>query len=205
MSRIAVIGAGNVGGALGKRFREAGHTVVWGVPEPTNPKYEGLATATVANATLDAEFVVFAVPWGAARAAIDSAENLVGKIVIDAMNPIADDFSDLVPLGGISAAEHVAKWTPGATVVKAFNTVGSNIMENPQFGSVRATMLIASDDAEAKAAVLALAEQIGFAPVDAGPLSMARHLESFAWVWITLAAKLGHGREMVFELLKREP
>ncbi len=201
--KLAIIGAGTVGAALGTRFRDAGHSVQWGVPNPTDAKYEKFDPTDVASAAAGAEVVVLAVPWAAAMQALKSAGNLTGKILIDVTNPIANDFSDLVDLENTSGAEQVAAWAGGASVVKAFNTIGSNVMENAQFGQHRANVLVAADDAGAKATVLGLARDIGFDPVDAGPLRMARHLESFAWVWITLAMKQGMGREIVFQLLQR--
>jgi predicted dinucleotide-binding enzyme len=203
MKKVAIIGAGNVGATLGKRLRDAGHTVRWGVPDPTNAKYQGLDVTTPAEAAQNADIVFLAVPWSAAETAVQNAGSLAGKIVVDITNPIAEDFSDLVDLQGTSAAEHIARWAAGAAVVKAFNTIGSNVMENPQFGQERATLLVAADDGEAKQTVMGLAAELGFDPVDAGPLPMARHLESFAWIWITLATKQGQGRDIVFQLLHR--
>ncbi len=201
--QVAIIGAGNVGATLGKRLKEAGHTVRWGVPNPDDAKYQGLDVTDVGSAAQGAQIVILAVPWQAAEQAVKSAGDLQGKILVDVTNPIAQDFSDLADLGGSSAAERIAGWAPGAAVVKAFNTIGANVMENPTFGDKRATLLVAGDDADAKAAVSGLAQDIGFDPVDAGPLRMARHLESFAWIWITLAIKQGQGRDIVFQLLRR--
>jgi predicted dinucleotide-binding enzyme len=157
----------------------------------------------VATAVEGAEVVFLVVPWSAAEQAVKSAGNLAGKILVDAINPIAADFSGLASPGDSSAAEQVAGWASGASVVKAFNTVGHNIMENPQFGAQRACMLIAGDDHTAKSVVMNLAAELGFDPIDSGPLTMARHLESFAWIWIDLALKQGYGREIAFNLLRR--
>jgi len=201
--KLAILGAGNVGATLGRRLQQLGHTVRWGVPDPSAPKYAGLDVIEVAAAVEGAEVVLLAIPWAAAEQAVKSAGDLSGKILVDITNPVASDFSGLADLKGLSAAEHIARWAPGAAVVKAFNTVGNNIMENPHFGSEAASMLIASDHAEAKQRVMRLAEELGFEPIDAGPLPMARHLESFAWVWITLALKQGQGREIAFRLLHR--
>lgn len=202
--KVAMIGAGNVGSALGKRLQGIGHDVRWGVPDPTNAKYQALKNVTTpADAARDAEIVFLAVPWFAAQEAVQNAGPLQDKILVDVTNPIAKDFSDLVDLGGSSAAAHVAGWAEGARVVKAFNTIGANIMENPQFGQERASLLVASDYSGAKQTVMGLAEALGFAPLDAGPLSMARHLESFAWIWITQAVKQGQGRDIVWQLLRR--
>jgi len=200
---LAIIGAGNVGKSLGKRFQEAGHRVIWGVPNPSDAKYSELAVTDVTSAVRDAEVVILAVPWAAAEQAVTSLRNLDGKIMIDVVNPVAEDFSGLVNLAGSSAGEQVARWAANAKVVKAFNTVGNNVMDNPAFGSNKATMLVAGDDPEAKSVVLKLAGDIGFSPVDAGPLSMSRYMEALAWIWISLAYKQGLGRDIAFQLISR--
>lgn len=198
-----MIGAGNVGATLGKRLRDAGNNVRWGVPNPSDAKYQGLEVTTPKDAVQDAEIVFLAVPWFSAEAAVKELGDLREKIIVDVTNPIGKDFSGLVPFDDSSAGEQIAAWAEGAKVVKAFNTIGFNVMENPQFDSGRASLLVAGDDAVAKQTVMSLADSIGFEPVDAGPLSMARHLESLAWIWITLAMKQGKGPNIVFRLLHR--
>ena len=200
--KIAILGAGNVGGVLGRRLGECGHAVCWGVANLADAKYEGMDVRTVPAAVEDAEVILVAVPWGAAEQVIKSCGDLSGKIVIDATNPIAKDFSGLVDVNGKSAAEAIAVWAPGAYVVKAFNTIGYNVMQNPVFDQHHATLLVASDHEVARDAAITLAKQLGFDPIDAGPLSMAKYLEAFAWVWIALATKQGHGRDIVFQLLR---
>jgi predicted dinucleotide-binding enzyme len=88
-------------------------------------------------------------------------------------------------------------------VVKAFNTVGSNIMENSAFGADKPVLFFCGDDAGAKGRVKQLADELGFEGVDAGPLTQARLLEPFALLWISLALKQGLGREIAFKLLRR--
>lgn len=197
--KIAMIGAGNVGGTLGKRFCEKGHDVVYGVPDPS--KHSDLNAKSVADAVKDAEVVVLATPWSATKDAVHAAGDLSGKILIDATNPIKSTFDGMID--GPAAAEQVASWAKGAKVAKAFNTVGFNIMANPSFPGGAASMLVASDDADAKKVAMRLAEDIGFEAVDAGPLAQAKYLEDFAWLWISMAMKYGQGREMAFHLMKR--
>ena len=87
--------------------------------------------------------------------------------------------------------------------MKAFNTVGFNIMENPAFRSDKAVMFYCGDDAGAKQTVKQLTEELGFDAVDAGPLTQARVLEPFALLWISLAYGRGLGREIAFKLMRR--
>ena len=128
---------------------------------------------------------------------------MTGKVLIDAVNPLLPDLSGLVLGTTTSAAEQVASWARGAKVVKAFNTVGSNIMENPVFGQDKPVLFFCGDDASAKGKVKQLADEVGFEGVDAGPLTQARLLEPLALLWISLAFKAGLGREIAFKLLRR--
>ncbi len=198
--KIGILGAGNVGSALGRKWIEAGHEVRYGVRSPKPG--EALETS-VAEAARFGEVVVLATPWPATREALAAAGDLGGKIVVDCTNPLRPALDGLEIGTDRSGAELVAGWAPGARVVKAFNTVGFNIMADPGFGDRNATLLYCGDDASAKAAVHRLAAECGFEPVDAGPLTQARLLEPFALLWITLALKYGMGREFVFQLLRR--
>ncbi len=141
--------------------------------------------------------------WGAAQGAVQAAGSLTGKILIDATNPLKPDLSGLALGHTISAGEEVARRPSGAKVVKAFNTIGAQHMANPVFGSQRASMFIAGDDASAKRTVADLAEALGFDPVDVGPLTQARLLEPLAMLWISLAYAFGHGTNIGFKLLRR--
>jgi len=209
--KIAIIGAGNVGGALGKGWAAKGHSVYFGVPEPQSEKTLALLKSIGANAragnvqdaAANAEIVVFATPWNAAQNAVATAENLAGKIVIDCMNPLAPDLSGLVFGHTTSAAEQVASWAKGARVVKAFNTTGAANMADSRYAGGKPVMCIAGDDAAAKKSVSQLAADLGFDAVDAGPLKNARLLEPFAMLWIYLAVKQGLGPNIAFQLLRR--
>ena len=194
---IAIIGAGNVGGTLGKRFAEQGHQITFGTAHPEGnekPVSEGAKSADV---------IVLAVPYSAVDDAVKACGNVSGKLIIDCTNPIKSDFSGVIDVQEGSGAEHVARIANEARVVKAFNTIGNNIMANPKFPNGNATLLYCGNDENAKKEVHQLAQSIGFKPVDAGPLSQAKYLEHFAWVWISLAMKYGQGREIVFQLEKR--
>jgi len=195
---IAILGRGIVGETLGSRWVGVGHSVVYGSRSP------GAADELFhAEAVQRADVVVIALPWAAMEPDFLADLELGERLVIDCTNPIAADFSDLVPVEAGSGAERVAQAAPHAKVVKAFNTIGVNIMANPAFGTSKATLLIAGDDAAAKATVATLAEELGFQPEDAGPLSMSRYLEAQAWIWISMAMKFGYGREIAFNLQRR--
>jgi len=213
--RIAIIGAGHVGGTLGRRWatsRTGQHTVTFGIRagDEVDPQLGefidgsgGAARAgSVAEASRGAEVVVFAVPWKAAEQAVRSAGSLSGKIVIDCTNPFAPGLTGLDAPPGGSGAEAVASWAPGSRVVKAFNTTGFNNMADPVYGGEPTVMFYAGDDAEAKSAARALVSALGFDAVDAGPLARARDLEHLAVLWISLAFG-GLGRDIAFKLARR--
>jgi predicted dinucleotide-binding enzyme len=210
--KIAVLGAGNVGGTLGKAFALTGHDIFFGVPNPEDEKSKKLvdtigrnnaSVGSVADAVHSAELVVLATPWDAARAALQSAGNLTNKIVIDCTNPLKEDLSGLVIGHTTSAAEQVAQWTDGAKVCKAFNQTGFQNMANPKFSSGNAVMFVCGDDSISKKIVLRIVEQIGFESIDAGELSVARLLEPLAMLWIHLRYKTNMGTDFAFGILRR--
>jgi NADPH-dependent F420 reductase len=208
---IGIIGSGNVGGTFGKRWAQAGHNVVFSVRGSPSPallevmKQAGptARTGSAQQAASTSDVVLLATPWEAVRQALASAGDLRGKIVIDATNPLSPGLAGLSVGTTTSAAEMVAQWTPGAKVVKAFNTVGYNIMDNPNFESGPVSMFYCGDDTDAKRTVSSLIAELGFEPLDAGPLTQARVLEPFAMLWISMAIQYGYGRDIGFRLLRR--
>lgn len=204
--RIAILGAGNVGGALGHIWSGKGHKIVFGVPDPQKSRRNldaGAEVRTNEEAAAASELVVLTVPWPAAQDAIRSAGALRNKILIDCTNPLAPDLSGLVLGTTTSAGETVASWAPGARVVKAFNTIGAANYGNAQFGMQRADGFYCGDDAEAKNVSKRLIEDVGLNPVDVGPLRNARSLEALAMLWIDLAINQRQGTNHAFKLLRR--
>ena len=139
----------------------------------------------------DAKVVILAVPWGAVeKFATDTGKALAGKTLIDATNPLKRDMSGLVT-DGQSGAEIVQSKIPDAKVVKAFNYAFASRQADPKVEGTQLDGFVAGDDATAKADALALVASIGFRPIDAGPLAMARSLEALALQIISLNARLG--------------
>jgi predicted dinucleotide-binding enzyme len=203
--KIAVIGAGNVGKALGTAWARRGHDVTYGVRQPRDAKYQGLKTAPVAEAARAAEAILLATPWDAAEAALKSAGDLGGKLLLDATNPLSMGPQGIgLALGHTrSGGEQVAAWAKNAAVFKTLNSTGFNNMENSGGYAQKPAMLFAGDDSAKRATVGALLADLGFEPVDAGPLVNARLLEPYAMLWIDLALKRGQGRDIAFALMKR--
>lgn len=184
---IAIIGAGNVGTALAGALARAGHKVTISATHPENAIRVAQATGTGSVSTnreaVEAgEVVILAVPGTAFDAIVDELGNeLAGKVVVDVSNRPTPDPSG----AGTSAAEELQARIPDATVVKAFNTAFAARQADPKVGGVSADGFVAGDDDDAKRTVLDLVESIGFRPVDAGSLAVARTLEGMAWLNIS--------------------
>jgi predicted dinucleotide-binding enzyme len=200
--KIAILGKGNVGGTLGSGWEKHGHEILFGVRDPSKQK-NAAKTVSVRDAAQTGEIVVLAVPWNSVPAALRAAGDLSGKILLDATNPLLPDLSGLDMPEGISGGEQVASLVQGVPVVKIFNTTGYPNMANPDYNGQRATMFYCSDEAGAKRIAAGLAEDLGFEPVDAGPLRQARCLEPLALLWISLAVNQGFGVNIAFKLMRR--
>lgn len=211
-TRIAVIGAGNVGGNLGVRLSNAGFPVQFGVragakkQAPLERCGAGASVAEPAEAAGWGDVVFLAVPGTVAvDVARSLADKLAGKVVVDCNNPLTWKEGPVwapPAEGSLSAA--IAHAAPGARVVKAFNTFGAEFHADPGLaGGAPAQVFIAGDDAEARKLVGQVAAQAGFRPVEAGPLRNAAVLENVAMLWIHLATVGGHGRAFSFVMQPR--
>lgn len=200
--KVAIIGAGNVGRALGGGW-SATHDVTYGVPAPDDPKYADLAApvASNADAARAADAVVLCTPWQATERAILDCGDLTGKVVLDCTNPLTPDFATLEIGHSTSGAERVAVWAPGARVCKAMNQIGAPMMNHPRVPGTP-VMFICGDDEDAKRITVTLVAGLGFEVVDVGELSRARLLEPYALLWIHLALRRGLGTGFAFGLLR---
>jgi NADPH-dependent F420 reductase len=193
---LAIIGSGNVGSAFAKAAVDAGHSVIISSADPANADAAAKATGAVAartnrDAVNEADVVLLAVPGNAVRQIADELDGaLKAKILIDATNPLNDTYTDLA-IEGDSGAADLQRRVPGAFVVKAFNTVFASRHAKPAEGGAPLDAFIAGDDDAAKAKVAELASSLGYHPIDAGSLRMARALEEMAFLNITLNARNG--------------
>lgn len=197
---IAIIGTGQVAGALGPEFAAQGHTIVYGSRNPERDDVAELVERTGADASATtqqeavagAEIVVLAVPGGVAEEVARQLGDLSGKIILDPTNRVGrgDDgwLVHDVPGGG-SNAELIQAAAPDARVVKAFNTLNYRTMIDPESSGGPVTIPIAGDDEEAKAVVAGLIEGMGLEVVDFGPLRYARVLEEMLIVWANARAR----------------
>jgi 8-hydroxy-5-deazaflavin:NADPH oxidoreductase len=208
--KMAVIGTGSVGGTLGRRWAELGHAVTFGVRDTTDESARAVVAGTrgraslasVAESAKDAEVIVLATPYAANAAALTSAGDLSGKIIIDVTNPIGTDLQLAVGFS-TSGAEEVAKLVPRGRVYKAMNQVGFEVMADAAFPAGKPVMFVAGDDPAGKEIVLGLVAELGFEAVDAGELAIARLIEPYAMLWIHLMARRKFGRRFAFGLLRR--
>ena len=184
---IAIIGAGNVGTALAGALARAGHRITISATHPEHAAQAAQETGTGSAATNQeaiaaSEVVILAVPGTAFDAIVgEVGSELAGKVVVDVSNRPTPDPSG----AGTSAAEELQARIPNANVVKAFNTAFATRQADPNVGGVAADGFVAGDDDDAKRTVLDLVESIGFRPVDAGSLAVARTLEGMAWLNIS--------------------
>jgi predicted dinucleotide-binding enzyme len=204
--RIAIIGAGNVGGGFARAAVAAGHDVVLSAATPDKPQAVAAeigarAAETNAAAVQGADVVLLAVPGTVAPSvAAEIAPSLSGGVIVDATNALNDTYSDLA-ITGTSGAEAVQQAAGAVPVVKAFNTVFAGRYAAPTEDGRPLQVLVAGDDAAAKARVAELAASLGFEPVDTGGLRLARSLEEIAFLNITLNATKSWSWQSAFQLV----
>jgi NADPH-dependent F420 reductase len=201
--KVAIIGAGNVGKALGTSITRAGHDVTIAAKHPEHAisaAREIGATAAPSNtdAVRDADVVILAIPYvGAGEAvAAEIRGSVAGKPVVDVSNPMKPDYSGPATTDG-SAAEELQRLLPEARVVKAFNSIFASNQARP---TRDIDGYVAADDEKAKRTVMSLVESIGFSALDVGPLSSARFLEGMAFINIGLNSANGWGWTSAWKL-----
>jgi len=200
--KIAIIGSGNVGGALAKALRRAGHSVTFGARAPDPMRQD---ETTIAEAVAEAAVSILAIPFAAAPDVIDAAAGFAGKVLIDATNPIGKtEFGPGLTTGfESSGAETIAVLAPAAKVFKTFNQTGFENMADATLFKTPPVMFVAGDDDAAKPLVLQLVTDAGFEAVDAGKLHAARLLEPFAMLWIEQGRFRGMGPDFAFTLQRK--
>ena len=192
--KIAIIGSGNVGKALAGSATKAGHSVSIAAGDPQHAHEAAKATRAQAaqtnhEAVKGAELVILAVPAAKVDEVVDAlSADLDGKVIIDVTNRV-DPQNPAKVLDGSSMAEKIQHKLPKARVVKAFNYAFASRMAEPKIDGTNLDAYVAGDDDDAKERVQEFAKSIGFRPIDAGPLVMARALEGMALLNILLQIK----------------
>jgi predicted dinucleotide-binding enzyme len=198
MTRIAVLGAGNIGATLARKWTSAGHSVTLASrdPEAIRDVASGMGAevATHADAVRDAEVVLVSLPGNAVAAVVGALGSaLDGKVVIDATNDLGG--AELDNVGTISSA------APGAICARAFNSVGWENFADPDFEGTPADLLWCGPDGDAGEIVEQLIADVGLRPVRVGGLDQLPVVDMLARLWFALVP--GHGRELAFKILTR--
>jgi predicted dinucleotide-binding enzyme len=206
--RVGILGSGLMGGKLGTLFARAGHEVVFSYAR-SERKLKRLARAagkraragTPADAARESDVLLLAVHWSRVDDVLKQAGNLKGKVVVSCSLPMNANDTDLVVAHTSSGAEVLAKRMRGAHFVAAFGTVPSEVL----FGvfearrrAKRPSLLYCGDDPRAKDVAARLIRDVGFEPLDAGPLRIARYTEPFTLLIARLAYEGDRGPEMAY-------
>ena len=204
--KLAVVGSGNVGGALAKGLAKAGHQVLLGARDVNAPKvksllefHEGIGAHTINEAAQRAEVILLAATPQAVKEISDKLGDTNGKVIIDAMNSV---FAKPEPFSNTTAA--LLEYTSTRDIVKCFNTTGFENMFDPIYDGQGIDTFMAGDSDKAKELAGSLAKDLGFAECyDFGGSDKFDLLEQLAMSWINLALMQGQGRGMAFKVLKR--
>lgn len=206
--RVAILGSGLMGGKLGTIFARAGHEVVFSYAR-SEQKLKKLARDAKRRARADApreaaqqaDAVLLAVHWSRIEDVLNQAGDLSGKVIVTCSLPMNADDTELVIAHTSSGAETLGKRVPRARVVSAFNTVPSEVL----FGvfearrkATRPSLVYCGDDASGKGIAAELIRDVGFDPVDAGPLRIARYTEPFALLVAQLAYEGDEAPELAY-------
>ncbi len=206
--RIGILGAGLMGGKLGTIFARAGHEVVFSYARSTAKLTKLAKTAgasaragTPAEAVESADAVLIAVHWSRMADVLQQIGDVAGKVVITCSLPMNAEDTGLVTAHTTSGAEELATMIPKARIVSAFNTVPSEVLfavYDARRRAARPSLVYCGDEAGGKRVAAELIADVGFDPVDAGPLRTARYTEPFALLMAQLAYDGPEGPELAY-------
>jgi 8-hydroxy-5-deazaflavin:NADPH oxidoreductase len=206
--RIGILGSGLMGGKLGTIFARVGHEVVFSYAR-SEQKLRKLAreagknarAGTPSEAAFDADALLLAVHWSRVDDVLKQAGDLSGRVIVTCSLPMNDSDTDLVVAHTSSGAEEFAKKVQKARVVSAFGTVPSEVLFEVYEGrrkAKRPSLVYCGDERAAKDVAAELIRDVGFDPVDAGPLRIARYLEPFTLLIAQLAYEGEDGPELAY-------
>ena len=206
--RIGILGSGLMGGKLGTIFARAGHEVVFSYAR-SERKLKRLAreaggsarAGTPREAASEADAILLAVHWSRVDDVLAQARDLSGKTIVTCSLPMNADDTALAVAHTSSGAEELSTKVPKARVVSAFNTVPSEVLFGVFAARRRArkpSLVYCGDEAKSKAVAAGLIRDVGFEPVDAGPLRIARYTEPFALLVAQLAYEGNEGPELAY-------
>lgn len=198
---ITILGAGNIGGALGEKWAAAGHAITFGVRDPQSPKTQAalakvkVPTLPVSEAIAAGEVILFSIPWGAVPETVAAnTAALSGKILIDATNNFAGPI-----INNLAALQTV----PGATVFRAFNSLGWEHFADPMRGGVQTDHFYTGPDGEIRQTVHQLIAEVGLRPIWVGDHDRIQIVDNLGALWVTLAFQRGWSRGVALKLLEK--
>jgi len=203
MTKVAVIGSGHIGGTLARRWAAAGHSVTLGGRDPQKSALRALAeeigatTASIQDAVAANEVVLFAIPWSEMEGTLSALGSLLDdRLVIDAANNVRGD--------AMNSAAAVLAAAPRAGYVRAFNTLGWEMLERPVVDGVPADLFFCGPDGDPRATVERLIADVGLRPVWVGGPEEVEVVDGVLRLWFTLVMKRGRGRRLAFKLIEDE-
>jgi predicted dinucleotide-binding enzyme len=199
--KITILGSGNIGGTLGKKWAAAGHSVTYATRDPGSLKLAALQAGSkniragsYAQALPDAEVILFAIPWGTvAEVAKTQAAHLDGKILIDATN----NFGGSV----INNLEALQRAAPKARIFRAFNSLGWEVFAQPHVGGLQADMFFCGPEGAERKLVAGLIEASGVRPICVGDNATVRLVDDMGLLWVSLVLRQGWSRHTAFKAL----
>lgn len=208
--RIGILGSGLMGAKLGTIFARAGHDVVFSYSRDgrkldrlAHEAGHGARAGTPAQATESADALLLAVHWSRMNDVIEKAGDVSGKVIVTCSLPMNADDTALVVGHTSSGAEQLAKQVPKAHVVSAFSTVPSEVLFSvykSRTNKTRPSLIYCGDDPRAKKTAARLIRDVGFDPVDAGALDIARYTEPFTLLVAQLAYEGRRGPALAYWL-----
>ena len=202
---VAVLGAGNIGGTLGRKWSSAGHTVAFGVYDPNGKRAQALRSelgdkviigSLVEALSANPDVVVMAIPGAVMDATITKyASQLDGRTIIDTANRMGG--------GPMNSFATLQQHTPRAHIFRAFNTLGWENFANPEFEGGTADLFYCGPDGEARGAVEQLITNIGLRPMYLGGVEQVGLVDAVVGLWFALAVGQGKGRHLAFKVLTR--
>jgi len=210
--RIGILGSGLMGAKLGTLFARAGHEVVFSFARSEH-KLRRLAqeagararAGTPAEAAREADAVLLAVHWSSVDEVLQQAGTLEGKTLISCSLPMSADDTALIVGHSSSGAEELARKVPRARVVAAFSTLPSEVLFSVFDARGKAdppSLVYCGDDEQAKELAARLMRDVGFDPVDAGPLRIARYTEPFSLLMAQLAYECGSSPQLAYRFAR---
>ncbi|GAB4581443.1 MAG: NADPH-dependent F420 reductase [Anaerolineales bacterium] len=198
---ITILGAGNIGGTLGKKWVAAGHTIIFGVRDPQSPKTQATLAQINANplpipeAIRAGEVILFSVPWAVVPEIVATNKSaLSGKMLIDATNNFAGPI-----INNLAALQTV----PHAPIFRAFNSLGWEHFEHPTRDGVPTDHFYTGPDGEPRQTIHALIAEVGVRPIWVGDHDRIQIVDNVGALWVTLAFQRGWGRGIAFNLVEK--